>query len=103
MFARKSAFVALVVFAVWTPIGTAPWVEGSAFAAPGGRYTVGMRVRAKRDCSVQGFQVKKGVVLNVAAVKTDDKGKVGSVDLTISGMTINNIPTNVMDSLFAPA
>lgn len=76
--------------------------ERPAVAAPG-QYRVGMKVKAKRDCSVQGFEVKKGVVLNVAAVRADDKGKVDAVDLTVSGMSINNVPARVMDSLFSPA
>lgn len=70
-------------------------------AAPAPRYRVGMRVKAKRNCTVQGFEVKKGVVLSVASVATDDKGRVASVDLTMSGMTIGGVPAAVVDSLFA--
>ncbi len=76
--------------------------ERPAIAAPA-RYRVGMRVKAKRTCSVQGFEVKKGVVLNVAAVRADDKGKVDTVNLTVSGMSITNVPARVMDSLFVQA
>jgi hypothetical protein len=76
--------------------------ERPAIAAPG-QYRVGMKVRAKRNCSVQGFEVKKGVVLDVVAVRNDDKGKPDLVDLTVSGMSITNVPARVMDSLFSPA
>jgi len=78
-------------------------VTESADAAPGARYRVGMRVRAKRTCTVQGFEVKKGVVLNVVAVQNDDKGKPTGLDLSFSGMTISNVPAQVVDSLFSPA
>jgi hypothetical protein len=73
-----------------------------AMAAPV-QYRVGMKVRAKKNCSVQGFEVKKGVVLDVAAVRNDKKGKVEAVDLSVSGMSITNVPARVMDSLFSPA
>jgi hypothetical protein len=76
--------------------------EKPAIAAPA-QYRVGMKVRAKKNCSVQGFEVKKGVVLDVAAVRNDAKGKTEFVDLTVSGMGINNVPARVMDSLFSPA
>jgi hypothetical protein len=81
----------------------APGSQGHALATPSARYHVGMRVRAKRTCTVQGYQVKRGVVLNVAAVRTNDKGQISDVDLSISGMTISAVPTHVMDSLFTPA
>ncbi len=74
-----------------------------AEAAPAPRYRAGMRVRAKRTCTVQGFEVKKGVVLNVVSVQNDDKGRVSSLDLSFSGMTISAVPAQVVDSLFAPA
>jgi hypothetical protein len=73
-----------------------------AMAAPV-QYRVGMKVKAKKNCSVQGFEVKKGVVLDVAAVRNDKKGKVEAVDLSVSGMSITNVPARVMDSLFSPA
>jgi hypothetical protein len=96
----------LLAMAVAVPAWVAP-ITGvstkSAFAAPAPRYRVGMRVRAKRNCTVQGYQVKRGVVLNVAAVRTNDKGQVSDVDLAISGMTISAVPTSVMDSLFTRA
>jgi hypothetical protein len=103
MFARRIGWLILISFGALVPTLTAPPSVETAFAQAGGKYQVGMKVRAKRDCSVQGYQVKKGVVLNVAAVKTDDKGKVGAVDLTLSGMTISNVPAHVMDSLFSRA
>jgi hypothetical protein len=94
-----------VAVALGLVLPTFPVLTGArvAFAAPAPRYRVGMRVKARRNCSVNGYQVKKGVVLNVAAVQTDDKGKVSTIDLSMSGMTISGVSAQVADSLFSPA
>lgn len=100
---RKLVWISILANAALAPaLGASTFVE-AAEAAPGARYRVGMRVRAKRTCTVQGFEVKKGVVLAVAAVQSDDKGKVLSVDLVVSGMTISNVPVQVVDASFSPA
>ena len=74
----------------------------TAEAAPAG-YRIGQRLRAKRDCTVNGFAIKKGVVFNVAAVHTDDSGKLIGVDLTVSGMTIAEVSPATVKSLFGNA
>lgn len=100
---RKAAFLAAVAFTTTTWLGLPVVQPDVAHAAPAARYRAGMRVRAKRDCSVRGFQVKRGVVMNVTAVRSDDKGRVVSVDLAFSGMAIADVPAKTMDSLFGPA
>jgi hypothetical protein len=67
-----------------------------AAAAPAPVYPVGARLKAKRDCSLQGFAIKKGVVLTVAAVSEDGK----SIDLQFSGMTISGVQKTQVASLF---
>jgi hypothetical protein len=96
-------WMVLVLAAAGSPLLPCGIAPGVAEAAPAGRYRAGMRVRAKQTCTVQGYEVKKGVVLGVVAVRSDDKGKTVAVDLSFSGMTIGNVPTSIVDSLFAPA
>lgn len=103
MSTRKAVWILVVMTSALGPALSLSAVSESADAAPGARYRVGMRVRAKRTCTVQGFEVKKGVVLAVVAVQSDDKGKVVSVDLSFSGMTISNVPAQVVDASFSPA
>ncbi len=103
MHGRKRAWLLALALGVVAPAALPISSPRVAWAAPAGRYRVGMKVRAKRACTVQGYQVKKGVVLSVVGVRSDDKGRVAGVDLAISGMTISDVPANVMDSLFAPA
>lgn len=68
-----------------------------ALAAPKGPgYRVGNRLKAKRDCTIQGYAIKKGVVLKVAAVSEDGK----AVDLEFSGMTISGVARSQVESLF---
>ncbi len=103
MSTRKALSILVLATTALAPAFSVGTVAESAEAAPGARYRVGMRVRAKRTCTVQGFEVKKGVVLAVVAVQSDDKGKVLSVDLSVSGMTISNVPAQVVDASFSPA
>lgn len=103
MSSRKAAWLLVVSASALAPALVVSTVSEVAEAAPGARYRVGMRVRAKRTCTVQGYEVKKGVVLAVVGVGNDDKGKVVSVDLSFSGMTIAGVPAQVVDSLFSPA
>lgn len=97
-----AAFWVVVAFAVGPALSVSTVTEG-AEAAPGAQYRAGMRVRAKRTCTVQGYEVKKGVVLSVVSVQNDDKGKTLAVDLSFSGMTISNVPAQVVSSLFTAA
>jgi len=103
MVLRKTAFLAALAVGVAATFLMPAVTLDVAHAAPAARYRVGMKVRAKRNCSVNGFQVKKGVVMNVAAVRSDDKARVVSVDLSFNGMNISDVPVRTMDSLFAPA
>ena len=103
MVVRKTALLAALVIGATSVLAVPMVTMDVAHAAPGARYRVGMRVRAKRNCTVNGFQVKKGVVMNVAAVRSDDKARVVSVDLSFNGMNISDVPVRTMDSLFAPA
>jgi hypothetical protein len=67
-----------------------------ARAAPGPTYRVGTKLNAKRDCTLQGFAIKKGVVLTVSSVSDDGK----AVDLEFSGMTISGVNNGQVASLF---
>jgi hypothetical protein len=67
-----------------------------AHAAPGANYPVGTRLKAKRDCTLKGFAIKKGVVLTVSAVHDDGK----ALDLEFSGMTISGVQHGQVASLF---
>ena len=70
--------------------------SAEALAAPGPGYRVGNRLKAKRDCTIKGYAIKKGVVLKVASVADDGK----AVDLEFSGMTITGVARGQVDSLF---
>lgn len=100
---RKAAWILAMAAACAVPTISICTLTSDAEAVPAARYRVGMKVRAKRTCTVQGYEVKKGVVLGVVAVQNDDKGKTLAVDLSFSGMTIANVPAQVVDSLFNPA
>jgi hypothetical protein len=76
---------------------------GLAAAAPAARYRVGARLRAKQDCTVQGYAIKKGVVLTVVAVNQNEEGKVGSLDLSFSGMTISGVDVETVQKYFRHA
>jgi hypothetical protein len=67
-----------------------------AMAAPGPGYPVGTRIKAKRDCTLKGYAIKKGVVLTVSALHEDGK----AMDLEFSGMTISGVQRGQVDSLF---
>lgn len=67
-----------------------------AQAAPGPTYRVGTKLKAKRDCTLQGYAIKKGVVLTVASVNDDGS----AVDLEFSGMTISGVKNGQVASLF---
>lgn len=103
MGARSAAWLAAVAMGVTIAFAISMAEPEVAWAAPAARYRPGMKVRAKRDCNVRGFQVKKGVVMNVTAVYSDDKGRAASADLAFSGMSIAAVPVQVLDSLFGPA
>ncbi|MBK7583537.1 MAG: hypothetical protein IPI67_25515 [Myxococcales bacterium] len=100
---RRSVWLFVTLVGAVAPALSVITVADDALAAPAARYRVGMRVKAKRTCTVQGYEVKKGVILSVAAVQSDDKGKVTTLDLNFSGMTIGNVPAQVVDSLFSAA
>ncbi len=93
---------ALFASAIAVPLGVliAP---GLADAAPAARYRVGARLRARQACTVQGYAIKKGVVLTVVAVNQNDEGKVGSLDLSFSGMTISGVDVATVQKYFGPA
>ena len=103
MSSRRVALIWILLASALGPAVAVSTTAGVAEAAPGGQYRPGMRVRAKRTCTVQGYEVKKGVVLSVVAVQTGDKGKTVAVDLSFSGMAISNVPAAVVDGLFTPA
>lgn len=103
MGARSAAWLTAVAIGATSAFVVPMAQPDAAWAAPAGRYRPGMKVRAKRDCSVRGYQVKKGVVMSVTAVYSDDKGRAASADLAFSGMTISAVPVQVLDSLFAPS
>jgi hypothetical protein len=81
---------------VAAPLAVTVGCPTEAAAAPAPSYPVGTRLKAKRDCTLQGFAIKKGVVLTVAAVNEDGK----SVDLQFSGMTISGVQRAQVASLF---
>jgi hypothetical protein len=69
-------------------------------AARGGAYRVGMQLRARDDCTIQGYAVKKGVVLAVLSVHRDDDGKEVALDLGFRGMTIRGVDVRTIASHF---
>ena len=89
-----SIFALVLVGTVSLP-ASLPGVTPEAAAAPA-PYRVGHRLKAKRDCTVKGFAIKKGVVLTVAAVHEEGK----RVDLEFSGMTIPGVTQSKLASLF---
>jgi hypothetical protein len=83
---------------------TTVWLEPpTALAAPRPAYQVGMRLRAQQDCTVRGYAIKKGVVLSVAAVHTNDRGSVAALDLAFSGMTIAGVSVQTVRRYFSRA
>jgi hypothetical protein len=76
---------------------------GLAVAAPVPHYQVGTRLRAKQDCTVKGYAIKKGVVLSVAAVHKGDQGQVAAVDLAFSGMIIGGVDVETVSRYFKRA
>ena len=100
---RRAAAFWMVMASALCPAISLSTVTNEAEAAPGVQYRAGMRVRAKRTCTVQGYEVKKDVMLAVVSVQNDDKGKTVAVDLSFSGMTISNVPVQVVSSLFSAA
>ena len=53
-------------------MGSLVLVDPSPAVAAPAAYQVGMKLRAKQSCTVQGYAIKEGVVLTVAAVQTDE-------------------------------
>ena len=74
-----------------------------AVAQPAAHYHLGMRLKAKHDCTVKGYAIKKGVVLSVVFVHKDDQGKASAVDLSFSGMTIAGVDVGTVHHNFSPA
>ena len=84
------------------PAAAAPGVEpGPAELAA--RYQAGMRLRAKRACTIRGYAIKKDVVLTVAAVHTNAQGQVDAVDLSFSGMVIADVDVDTVSEHFSTA
>ncbi len=65
-----------------------------------GAYRVGMHLRARHDCTIQGYAVKKGVVLHVVTVHRDDDGKEQALDLGFRGMTIRGVDVRMVATHF---
>jgi hypothetical protein len=97
MLARRLS-ICTVALAVTIPglVAVSVVAPAEAVAAPGPGYRVGTRLKAKRDCTVKGFAIKKGVVLTVSSVNDDGK----AVDLEFSGMTIPQVAHGTLESLF---
>jgi hypothetical protein len=93
---------ALFAVAIAAPAGIVI-VPDVADAAPAASYRVGARLRAKQNCTVRGYAIKKGVVLTVVAVNQNDEGKVGSLDLSFSGMTISGVEVETVQKYFRRA
>jgi len=93
---------ALLAAAIAAPTGVL-LTPAVANAAPAAHYRVGARLRATQDCTVRGYAIKKGVVLTVVAVNQDDEGKVGSLDLSFSGMTISGVDVGTVQKYFRRA
>jgi hypothetical protein len=89
--------ITMVAFAVALPAAALVSVasESEAQAAPA-PYRVGTKLKAKRDCTLQGYAIKKGVVLTVSSVSDDGK----AVNLEFSGMTIHGVQRAQVSSLF---
>jgi len=73
-----------------------------AVAAPVA-YQVGNKLRAKQDCTVKGYAIKRGVVLTVTGVTKNDKGDVATVDLSFSGMSIDAVDVETVNGNFVRA
>ena len=103
-FSRLSAFAFALMSALLIPAAPAAVVlhPGVAQAAP--NYHVGMRLRAKHECTVNGYAIKKGVVLTVASVSKGDDGKVRAADLDFKGgMTIRQVAVDDLKAHFTIA
>jgi hypothetical protein len=90
--------ISAVVFAGVFPAAALVSVASptDAQAAPGPTYRVGTKLKAKRDCTLHGYAIKKGVVLTVSSVSDDGN----AVDLAFSGMTITGVKNGQVASLF---
>lgn len=65
--------------------------DPSPAAAAQPAYDVGTRLKARQDCTIGGYAIKKGVVLTVTAVTRNDKNEVTAVDLSFEGMNISQV------------
>ena len=74
-----------------------------AVAQPAANFRVGMRLKAKRACTVNGYAIKKGVVLTIVAVHKNDQGKASAVDMSFSGMTISGVDVKTVNQNFSRA
>jgi hypothetical protein len=106
MFSPRLVIRTLICSLAWAVV-LAPGVwavqPGLAVAAPAPHYQVGTRLRAKQDCTVKGYAIKKGVVLSVAAVHKGAQGKVAAVDLAFSGMIIGGVDVETVSRYFKRA
>lgn len=98
--ATASVFASILALAPATAVvaTTVP-----ARAAHAGSYRVGMHLRALHDCTIQGYAVKKGVVLDVVVVHRDNGGKEVALDLGFRGMTIRGVDVHTIASHFRRA
>ena len=90
---------ALLGWGVAAPVGIL-LSPSLANAAPVAHYRVGSRLRATQACTVQGYAIKKGVVLTVVAVNQDEEGKTASLNLSFSGMTISGVDLATVKKYF---
>ncbi len=88
--------IIMVALAVASPAGPISVLTASEAQAAPAAYRVGTKLKAKRDCTLQGYAIKKGVVLTVSSVSDDGK----SVSLEFSGMTIRDVTQSQVSSLF---
>lgn len=99
--ATASLFVSMLVLpASAAVVATAPSAHAQGRSAA---YRVGMRLRARQDCTIRGYAVKKGVVLDVVMVHRDDSGKERAVDLGFRGMTIRGVDVRTVATHFRRA
>jgi hypothetical protein len=66
-------------------------------------YQVGTKLKAKQDCTIKGYAIKRGVVLTVTGVTKNPKGDVVTVDLSFSGMSIDAVDVETVNGNFVRA
>lgn len=99
--ASATVFVSMLALAPSVAVvAAAPSAQAQGRA---GAYRVGMRLRARHNCTIQGYAVKKGVVLDVVSVHRDDSGKELALDLGFRGMTIRGVDVHTVATHFRRA